>query len=88
MLRNRLHVLMAERRVTATQLKEATGLANSTIGYIRQNRDRNINYSTLNKLCTFLEVEPSDFFEFIPDEEPPKSVITYRDLQQDAKVLR
>ncbi|MGC4375208.1 helix-turn-helix domain-containing protein, partial [Streptococcus suis] len=64
MLRNNLAKLMIDRGVTATQLFNDTGIARSTISKISNNNTDKISLQTIDKICNYLEVSPSEFFDF------------------------
>ena len=66
MLRNNLAKLMIDRGISATQLFNDTGIARSTISKISNNNTDKINLQTIDKICNYLEVSPSEFFDFWP----------------------
>lgn len=66
MLANRLSVLMAERQLSIKQVVQDTGLSRNTISNITNNPESNISTETLDKLCIYFEVDPSEFFVFSP----------------------
>lgn len=66
MIRNNLAKLMIDRNMKATELSETTGIARSTISKISNNISTKIDFNTLNDICIALEIEPEDFFAFIP----------------------
>lgn len=66
MIRNNLSVLLSERDISNTALSEKTGISKNTISSINQNDVKMIQLETINKICQALEVEPNDFFSYIP----------------------
>lgn len=66
MIRNTLAKLMIDRNMKATELSEMTGIARSTISKISNNISTKIDFDTLNDICIALEIEPENFFAFIP----------------------
>lgn len=66
MLRNNLAKLMIDRGISATQLFMDTGIARSTISKISNNNTDKISSQTIDKLCNYLEVSPTEFFDFWP----------------------
>lgn len=36
-------------------------------------KNRNVNMETINRICEYLQVQPSEIIEWIPDEEYKKS---------------
>lgn len=83
MLRNNLAKLMIDRGITATQLFNDTGIARSTISKISNNNTDKISLYTIDKICNYLEVSPSDFFDFWPyDVEVKTGFIDYDSLDE------
>jgi DNA-binding Xre family transcriptional regulator len=66
MLANRLNVLLAERQLTNKQVVEATGLSRNSISNIINNPEANIATDTVDRLCLYLGVTPTDFFSYAP----------------------
>ncbi|MDC2844543.1 helix-turn-helix transcriptional regulator [Limosilactobacillus mucosae] len=83
MLKNNLAVLMAERGLKIADLYNATGISKTTLMSIANNDSKGIQFETLDKLCNYLDVKPSDFFEYTPvllsfsDIEPEKNIGGY-----------
>lgn len=66
MLANRLSVLLAERQLTNKQVSNDTQISRNTISNIINNPGANIATDTIDRLCNYLEIDPSDFFEYSP----------------------
>lgn len=66
MIRNNLSLLLTERSLKAVDVSKDTKIAQSTLSKISNNSTEKIDYSTINTLCTYLSIEPKDFFTFIP----------------------
>ena len=84
MLRNNLAKLMIDRGITATQLFNDTGIARSTISKISNNNTDKISLSTIDKICNYLEVSPSDFFDFWPYDIKIKCGFNNHESLEDA----
>ena len=65
----RLDELILERGVTAIQISEATGIAESTLSELRTNKAKRIGKSTLNKLCAYFQCSVGELLVYVPDEE-------------------
>ena len=66
MIRNNLSILLAERQLKITKVSKDTEIARSTITSIAQNDTKMIQLDVINRLCTYLSIEPKDFFSFVP----------------------
>ncbi|WP_428958641.1 helix-turn-helix domain-containing protein [Levilactobacillus brevis] len=66
MLANRLSVLMAERQLSIKQVIDATGISRNTISNISNNPNANVATDTIDKLCNYMGIQPSDFFVYAP----------------------
>lgn len=66
MLKTNLAVLMAERGLKISDLYEATGISKTTLMAIADNTGKGIQYDTVDKLCNYLNVSPSEFFIYAP----------------------
>src|SRR5699024_5557022 len=50
----------------ANAISHKTGIARSTLSALTNNLSRMIQFETMDKLCQHLEINPKDFFEYIP----------------------
>jgi len=66
MIRNNLAVLLAERQIKITRVAKDTGISRSTVTSIAQNDTKMIQLEVINALCMYLNIEPKDFFVYVP----------------------
>lgn len=66
----RLDSLLKERNITKTQLCKETGISTNVISKISKNEG--FKTETIDRLCEYLQVQPSDIMEWIPNEEYEK----------------
>lgn len=66
MIRNRLSVLLAERKLKITQVANDTNLSRNTITSTAQNDGKMIQLETINILCKYLNITPTEFFDYSP----------------------
>lgn len=59
--------LLAEKQMNKRQLSEAIGIKANTMSALSKNR--NVNMETINRICEYLKVQPSEIMEWIPDAE-------------------
>ncbi|MEQ8954763.1 MAG: helix-turn-helix transcriptional regulator [Gammaproteobacteria bacterium] len=62
----RLDELLARRKKKSKELAEYVGITEQNISLIRTGRVKGIRFSTLEKMCEFLECQPGDLLEFEP----------------------
>ena len=63
----KLDTLLKERKITKTQLTKDTGISTNIVSKISKNEV--LKTDTLNRICEYLEIQPSDMMEWIPDAE-------------------
>ena len=59
--------LLSEKNMNKRQLSEAIGIKANTMSALSKNR--NVNMETINRICEYLHVQPSEIMEWIPDAE-------------------
>ena len=73
MITNRLEQAMLNygarrgKRLTLNELAEGTGIAISTISRFGSGKNIRLDYNTLDKLCAFLECQPGDLLNYVPN---------------------
>lgn len=63
----KLDTLLNERKITKTQLCKDTGISTNVVSKISKNEI--FKTDTLNRICEYLKVQPSEIMEWIPDAE-------------------
>ncbi|KRL05851.1 helix-turn-helix domain-containing protein [Liquorilactobacillus oeni] len=67
MIRNRLKELLAERNLRISRVAaDIPNLSRNTITTTSQNEGKMLQLETINTLCQYLNIEPNDFFEYLP----------------------
>lgn len=67
----KLDTLLSERKITKTQLCKDTGISTNVVSKISKNEV--FKTDTLNRICEYLHVQPSEIMEWIPDTEYNKT---------------
>jgi putative transcriptional regulator len=70
----RLDVLLAQRKMSLTDLSNAVGVSIPNLSILKTGKARAMRFSTLIALCRQLDCQPGDLLEFVPgpeDDEPP-----------------
>lgn len=63
----KLDDLMWQYNVKSRELAKATGIGQSTISGIRNNKYMNVKLQTLNKLCKYFNCTLLDLVDYTPD---------------------
>lgn len=67
----KLDALLKERKITKTQLTKDTGISTNIVSKISKNEG--FKTETIDRLCEYLKVQPSEIMEWIPDSEYKKA---------------
>lgn len=69
-IRPRLKSLRSQRGIRSVRMiADATGISPTTLYNFENCRTRSIEYSVLERLCQFLEVQPAELFEVVQDDD-------------------
>jgi len=80
----RIDRVLADRKMTQTQLAEKIDLALMNVSRIKTGRFRAIRKSTLNAICKELKCQPGDLFEYMEDEEAlERGFITIDEIESE-----
>ena len=64
---NKLWKLLIDKKISAADLRKATGIAPNTMTRLR--RDEEVTLTVLDKICQTLNVNIGDIIEFVPEKE-------------------
>ena len=67
MIKNRLSIILGERRMRVSELSKLTGISQNALNKIYHNKTKGIDFDTLNNLCNALEKNSQEIFKFTPD---------------------
>ena len=82
---NKLMNILLERQMNKRQLSEAIGIKANTMSALSKNR--NVNMETINRICEYLHVQPSEIMEWIPDAEYNKANAEIASIEQQIAEL-
>lgn len=68
MIKCKLPLLLAEKRLKVADAVRETGISKTTLHKIYNEQSTRIEFETIDKLCTFLEVSVDELFEHIPNK--------------------
>jgi putative transcriptional regulator len=63
----KLDEMLARRKKRSRELAEYVGITEQNISLIKTGSVKGIRFSTLEKICEFLECQPGDLLEYLPD---------------------
>ena len=63
-----LDVVMAQRKMTLSQLAEQVDITLANLSILKNNKARAVRFSTLEAICAALDCQPGDILEYVPDE--------------------
>lgn len=66
MIRIKFREWLAIRNLTASKVFLDTNIARSTLSNLSNNSSGMIKLETIDKLCTYLDISPGEFFDFYP----------------------
>lgn len=66
----KLDALLKERNITKTKLCKDTGISTNIVSKISKNEG--FKTETIDRLCEYLKVQPSEIMEWIPNDEYEK----------------
>ena len=64
----RLDVMMARRKVRSNVLARAIGITEANISLLKAGKVKGVRFATLQAICRYLECQPGDLLEYVPDE--------------------
>lgn len=62
-----LDVVLAQRKMSVSELPEKVGITLANISILKNNRAKAIRFSTLDKICEVLECQPGDIIKYQGD---------------------
>lgn len=87
MIRIRLNELLAVKDITRVMVSAATGISRNTLSTLSTNNSEMIRLDTIDKICSYLEITPGEFFEYYPVEvEAVENEINYNDAKDEYEV--
>jgi putative transcriptional regulator len=64
----RLDVMMARRKVRSNVLARAIGITEANLSLLKSGKVKGLRFATLEAICRYLDCQPGDLLEFVPDE--------------------
>lgn len=64
----RLDLMLATRKQKSRALAEYVGITEQNLSLLKSGKVKGIRFDTLEKICEFLQCQPGDLLEFVPDD--------------------
>lgn len=64
-----LDVMMAKRKMSATELSQRLGITLANLSILKNNKAKAVRFTTLNEICKVLDCQPGDILEYVEDDE-------------------
>ena len=64
-----LDVVMAQRKMTLSQLAEKVDITLANLSILKNNKAKAVRFSTLEAICAALDCQPGDILVYVPEEK-------------------
>lgn len=64
-----LDVMLAKRKVKSKELAEFVGITEQNMSLLKSGKVKGVRFSTLEKICEYLDCQPGDLLEYKDDNE-------------------
>jgi len=65
----RLDRMLADRKMQSKELSKLLNITETNLSLLKQGKTKSIRFEVLNNICKYLECQPKDIIEYIPDFE-------------------
>ena len=86
MIKSNLAIVMAETKIKISKLSRKTGISRVTLTSLYYNNSGGIQFDTLNNLCNFFNVKPSDLLLYYPFDYKIKDLFPNVDSVEDFEI--
>ena len=63
-----LDAMLVKRKVRSKELAKFVGISEQNISLLKTGQVRGIRFNTLEKICEFLDCQPGDLLEYLPNK--------------------
>ena len=64
-----LDVMLAKRKMTSLELCRRIGLTQANLSILKTGKAKAVRFETMDAICRELQCQPSDLFEYVPEEK-------------------
>ena len=69
MIDNNFSTILGKKLLKMSEVSKATGISRVTLSSIYNRKAKGITFEVLDKLCEYLECQPSDIFTYVKEED-------------------
>ncbi|MGO4408967.1 MULTISPECIES: helix-turn-helix domain-containing protein [unclassified Brevundimonas] len=74
----RLDVVMARHKVRSNVLARAIGITEANLSLLKSGKVKGMKFDTLEAICIYLDCQPGDILEYLPDETTEHPPIEFK----------
>ncbi|MCA0172579.1 helix-turn-helix domain-containing protein [Bacillus sp. RAR_GA_16] len=67
MIRIKLDVMMAKRKMSLNRLSELVGITPANLSILKNEKGKAVRFTTLDALCQALDCQPGDLLEYVEE---------------------
>lgn len=64
-----LDLMLVKRKTTSRALAQAVGITEANLSLLKSGKVKGVRFATLEAICGFLDCQPGDILEYVPEEE-------------------
>ena len=64
-----LDIMLAKRKVKSRDLAEQIGITEANLSLLKSGKVKGVRFATLEAICRYLDCQPGDLLEYLPEEE-------------------
>jgi putative transcriptional regulator len=64
-----LDLMLVKRKVTSRELAQAIGLSETNLSLLKSGKVKGVRFASLDAICKYLDCQPGDILEYVPDDE-------------------
>ena len=68
-IRVNLDMMLVRLKVKSRELAAAVGITEANLSLLKSGKVKGVRFATLDAICQFLECQPGDILEYLPEEE-------------------
>jgi putative transcriptional regulator len=68
-IRVNLDMMLVRRKVKSRELAAAVGITEANLSLLKSGKVKGVRFATLEAICRFLECQPGDILEYLPEDE-------------------